>query len=258
MRLNGKKAVVTGGSRGIGAAVAIALAEAGADVVIGARDGNVARQAAARMSGAAGRADAVTAEVLDVTDEKSVARFEQAARARLGDVDVLVNNAGTASSAPVTRLDLAEWRRLLDVNATGTFLVTRAFLPGMLERGRGRIVNVASTAGLEGGKYIAAYAASKHAVLGFTRSVAAEVAGRGITVNAVCPGFVDTDLTRESVERIMDRTGASEADARAQLAAASPGGVLLAPADVARAVLALCGENAGDVNGQAIVVEPST
>jgi NAD(P)-dependent dehydrogenase (short-subunit alcohol dehydrogenase family) len=155
----------------------------------------------------------------------------------------------------VTKLTLEEWNRLFAVNATGTFLCTRAFLPGMLERGRGRIVNVASVAALAGARYIAAYASSKHAVLGFTRCAAAEVAARGVTVNAVCPGYVDTSMTAESVARIARETGRTEAEARGSLLATNPQGRLIEPDEVAHAVLALCAEESRGINGQAIVID---
>ena len=219
--------VVTGGRRGIGAAIAARFAAAGDDVV------------------ALGRDDC------DVTDEDSVA----ALFAGVGAVDVLVNSAGVATSAPVARTSLDEWRAHVDVNATGVFLCTRAALPGMLERGGGRIVTVASTAGVVGARYTAAYAASKHAAVGFTRAVAAEVAGTGVTANAVCPTFVRTDLTRGSVRRIAETTGRSEADAEAALAGASPLGRLLEPDGVAFAVAFLAAPEAAAINGQTLLID---
>jgi len=222
-----RRVVVTGGTRGIGAAIAARFTAAGDDVI------------------AVGRARC------DVTDEAAVtALFEG-----LGPVDVLVNNAGVASSAPLERTTLPDWREQLDVNATGAFLCTRAALPGMAERGTGRIVTVASTAGLVGAKYTAAYTASKHAAVGLTRAVAAEVAGTGVTANAVCPAFVRTDMTGESIRRIVERTGRSEADAEAALAAATPLGRLLEPDEVAFAVAFLAAPEAGAINGQTLILD---
>jgi NAD(P)-dependent dehydrogenase (short-subunit alcohol dehydrogenase family) len=219
--------VITGGTRGIGRAVVERFAEAGEHVV------------------ALGR------ETCDVTDEAAVA----AAFERIGRVDVLVNNAGVSSSAPLARTSLDDWRAQMDVNATGAFLCTRAVLSGMLERGSGRIVTVASTAGRSGARYTAAYTASKHAAVGLMRAVAAEVAGTGVTANAVCPGFVRTDMTRRSVERIASVTGRSEADAETALAEASPLGRLLEPREVAFAVGFLAAAEAGAINGQTLILD---
>jgi NAD(P)-dependent dehydrogenase (short-subunit alcohol dehydrogenase family) len=219
--------VVTGGTRGIGRAVAERFGAEGDEVV------------------ALGRADC------DVTDESQVAEtFE-----RIGPVDVLVNNAGVSASADLARTTLEDWRAQIEVNATGAFLCTRAVLGAMRERDRGRIVTVASTAGLEGAKYTAAYTASKHAAVGLMRAVAAEVAGSGVTANAVCPAFVDTDMTFESVERIVARTGRSGAEAQAALAATTPLGRLLAPEEVAFAVAFLAAPEAGAINGQTLVLD---
>ncbi|UJW32869.1 SDR family oxidoreductase [Saccharothrix sp. AJ9571] len=219
--------VVTGGTRGIGAAIAARFREAGDQVV------------------APGRADC------DVTDEAAVTAFFAA----LGPVDVLVNNAGISTSAPLARTSLADWQAQHEVNATGAFLCTRAVLPGMRERDSGRIVTVASTAGHAGFKYTAGYTASKHAAVGLTRAVAAEVAGTGVTSNAVCPAFVRTDMTRTSIARISGSTGRDEAEAEAALAAASPLGRLLEPEEVAFAVAFLAAPEAAVVNGQTIVLD---
>jgi NAD(P)-dependent dehydrogenase (short-subunit alcohol dehydrogenase family) len=219
--------VVTGGTRGIGRAVAERFEAAGERVV------------------ALGSADC------DVTDEAAVA----AAFERFGRVDVLVNNAGVSASAPLPRTTLEDWRSQIDVNATGAFLCTRAALPGMLERDSGRVVTVASTAGRAGARYTAAYTASKHAAVGLMRAVAAEVAGTGVTANAVCPAFVRTDMTARSVERIVSRTGRGEAEAEAALARAAPLGRLLEPAEVAFAVAFLAAAEAGAVNGQTLILD---
>ena len=219
--------VVTGGTRGIGAAIA------------------------RRFEAAGDRVLAIGRTACDVTDEAAVTAYFTSA----GEVDVLVNNAGAATSAPLRRTSLADWRRLLDVNATGAFLCTRAVLPGMLERGRGRIVTVASTAGLAGARYTAAYTASKHAAVGLTRAVAAEVAATGVTANAVCPTFVRTDLTMESAARIAATTGRTVEQAEAALAATSPLGRLMEPDEVALAVAFLAAEQASAINGQTLVLD---
>jgi NAD(P)-dependent dehydrogenase (short-subunit alcohol dehydrogenase family) len=219
--------VVTGGTRGIGRAVADRFAAAGEQVVALGRD------------------------ACDVTDEAAVtAAFE-----RIGPVDVLVNNAGVSASAPLPRTSLDDWRAQMDVNATGAFLCTRAALPGMLERGGGRVVTVASIAGRAGARYTAAYTASKHAAVGLMRAVAAEVAGTGVTANAVCPAFVRTDMTRRSVERIVAATGRDDAAAEAALADASPLGRLLEPDEVAFAVAFLAAAEAGAINGQTLILD---
>jgi NAD(P)-dependent dehydrogenase (short-subunit alcohol dehydrogenase family)/enamine deaminase RidA (YjgF/YER057c/UK114 family) len=246
----GKLAVVTGAGRGIGAASARALAEAGCRVVLAARSREQLERQAAELV-ASGHA--ATAIVCDVTDEASVTALAADA-ARLGPVAVLVNNAGAAESMPLAKTSLDAWNRLLAVNATGVFLCTRAFLPGMLERKWGRIVNVASTAGLRGGKYFAAYAASKHALMGLTRSVAAEVAGSGVTVNAVCPNFVDTAMTAEAVERIMTRTGRTREGALAAALDSAGQRRLITPAEVSAAVVAFATDTDGR-NGEFTVLE---
>jgi NAD(P)-dependent dehydrogenase (short-subunit alcohol dehydrogenase family) len=219
--------VVTGGTRGIGAAVAKRFTDLGDRVV------------------ALGRADC------DVTDETAVA----AVFGGLGEVDVLVNNAGISSSAPLAKTSVAAWQSQMDVNATGAFLCTRAVLPGMLARDRGRIVTVASTAGRAGQAYTAAYSASKHAVVGLTRAVAAEVAGTGVTANAVCPTFVRTDMTAKNVERIAKITGRSTEDSESVITSLSPLGRLLEPDEVAFAVVFLAAREAAAINGQTIVLD---
>ena len=219
--------VVTGGTRGIGAAIAARFRSFG-DTVL-----------------APGRADC------DVTSEEAVAAYFASA----GPVDVLVNNAGISSSAPVSRTSLTDWRSQFEVNATGAFLCTRAVLDGMRSRDSGRIVTVASTASHVGYRYTAGYTASKHAAVGFMRAVAAELAGTGVTANAVCPAFVRTDMTATSVERIVSRSGRSTSDAEAALAAASPLGRLLEPFEVAFAVSFLAAPEAAAINGQTLVLD---
>ena len=232
-------------------AVARALVEAGAAVVVAARTPRNIEAVATELSAAGGRAWAVSC---DVTDPANVEALARAAERHLGHVDSLVNNAGVSHSAPLQKITLEDWNRILTVNATGTFLCTQAFLPGMLERRWGRVVNIASVAGLGGGKYIAAYSSSKHAVIGFTRSVAAEVAGTGVTVNAVCPGYVDTDMTRESVARIAAKTKLSpEAALRAALETTGQRR-LISPVDVAEAVVKLCEDAGREQNGETVVI----
>jgi NAD(P)-dependent dehydrogenase (short-subunit alcohol dehydrogenase family) len=188
---------------------------------------------------------------LDVTDEAAVLAFFE----RVGRVDVLVNNAGLAVGAPLARTTLDDWRAHLDVNATGAFLCTRAVLGGMIERGDGRIVTVASVAGLVGARYTAAYTASKHAAVGLMRATAAEVGGTGVTSNAVCPAYVDTDMTKRTVENIMDKTGRSAAEAQTALEKMTPLDRLLKPSEVAAAVAFLASPEAAAINGQTLVLD---
>lgn len=240
--LTGKHALVTGGGSGIGLAVARALAGAGARVTITGR--NEERLAAAAQEIGAAYA------VMDVTSAASVsAGFAQA-----GAADILVNNAGQALSAPFAKTSTELWQRMMDVNLGGTFHCTQAALPFMLAKGWGRVINVASTAGLAGYRYVAAYCAAKHGVIGLTRALALEVATRGVTVNAVCPGFTDTGIVRDAVANIVAKTGRSEAEARAELAAGNPQQRLVQPEEVAGTVLWLCAMQSGAINGQSIAV----
>jgi NAD(P)-dependent dehydrogenase (short-subunit alcohol dehydrogenase family) len=231
--------VVTGGAKGIGRATVDRFTALGDRVVALGRDE------------AALGALQVETHVCDVTDEAAVTHV----LGGLGAVDVLVNNAGMGESAPLHQTSLESWQRHLDVNATGAFLCMRALVPGMRERRSGAIVTVASTAGRAGVPYTAAYTASKHAVIGLTRAVAAELAGTGVRVNAVCPTFVRTEMTDRSIAHIVQRTGRSAEQAQAALAAASPLGRLLEPAEVADAIVHLASPAAAAINGQAWVLD---
>ncbi len=252
MRLKERKAVVTGGGRGIGAAVATELAREGCEVVVAARTLPQLEEVVEVITSEGGKAYAVEC---DVTDPDSVASLAMRSKELMGSVHILVNNAGIASSAPLRNLSLKEWNRILSVNTTGTYLCTQAMLPEMVAQKWGRVLNVASVAGQVGGKYISAYSSSKHAVIGFTRCIALEVAPKGVTVNAVCPSYVDTPLTDETVERIKEKTGLSEEGAVASLTAVNPQNRLIEPDEVAYLVVSLCDHRARGINGQAISID---
>ncbi|MFL6660559.1 MAG: SDR family NAD(P)-dependent oxidoreductase [Rhizobacter sp.] len=246
--MRGRHALVTGAARGIGEAIARTLAAEGATLTLLGRRREPLARLASELRGTHGIV------VADVSDAAQVqAAFEQA-RAERGPVAILVNNAGAAESAPFAKTSLELWQRMLAVNLTGTFICTQAALPDMLAAGHGRIVNVASTAGLRGYAYVAAYVAAKHGVVGLTRALALEVAKKGVTVNAVCPGYTETDILRESIANVVAKTGRSEADARAELAKGNPQGRIVQPEEVADAVRWLCGDAASAVTGQAISV----
>jgi NAD(P)-dependent dehydrogenase (short-subunit alcohol dehydrogenase family) len=240
---------VTGGGRGIGRACALALAARGAAVAVGARSKAEVEAVAREVAAAGGKAHAVA---LDVTSPESVGAAVADAEKALGPIAILVNNAGIAPSASFDRTDLELWNRTLGVNATGTFLVTRAVMSGMLARGWGRVVNVASIAGKVGFSYVSAYCASKHAVIGLTRALAHEVARKGVTVNAVCPGYVDTQMTKEAVDRIVTKTGLAEDKARGHLEGTSPQGRMMTAEEVASLVAFLAEPAQAGINGQSI------
>jgi NAD(P)-dependent dehydrogenase (short-subunit alcohol dehydrogenase family) len=249
-RLQGRHAVVTGGGRGIGAAIARALAEQGARITLmGRTPATLEREAAGLRA-----LTEVHCQTVDVADAGSVESAFIAAADALGPVAILVNNAGQAASAPFGRTDPALWQQMLDVNLTGTYLGIRAALPGMLDLGWGRIVNIASTASLRGYAYVSAYCAAKHAVLGLTRSLALELARKPVTINAVCPGYTETDIVRDTLANIQAKTGRSAAEAEAELVKHNPQGRFVQPEEVANAVLWLCQPGSEAVTGQAISV----
>ena len=241
MTLTGKRVLITGGGSGAGADLARGFAEAGAEVVI------AGRRAAALARVAAGFPGMRTVQA-DVTDEASV----QAMFAAAGPCDIVIANAGAADSAPLHRTTLAQWNAMLAVNLTGTFLTLRDGLTQM--QGWGRLISVASTAGLKGYAKIAPYAAAKHGVIGLTRCLALEIARRPITVNAICPGFLDTEMTDRSIAVIVEKTGRTPDAARAALEGLNPQNRLFAPAEVTAAALWLCGPGSDGVNGQAIAI----
>jgi len=251
--LDGRGAVVTGGGRGIGAAIAAALGDAGASVVVTARTLSEIESVAAALRSRGGRAWAVAC---DVSDDAAVRTLAARAIEHAGTVDILVNAAGDGGSAPFERITLADWRGMLEAHATGTFLTTREFLPAMRERGFGRVVNIASVAGLEGARYIAHYCAAKHAVVGFTRAVATELEGLGVTINALCPGYVDTPMTARTIANVVAHTGRTPEAALATVLASAKQERLLTTSEVAAAALHLCSPAASTMNGRAIVLSP--
>jgi NAD(P)-dependent dehydrogenase (short-subunit alcohol dehydrogenase family) len=249
-RLSGRHALVTGAAGGIGAAIVLALAREGAAVTLAGRR----RDALERLRQSLPGPDRHGVAVFDVTDEDAVSRaFAESEYAR-GPLDVLLANAGAAPSAPFGRTDRTMWDATLALNLTGVFHCLKAAVPGMQQRGRGRIVAVASTAGLVGYPYVSAYVAAKHGVVGLVRALALELATSGVTVNAVCPGFTDTPLIAGAVDTIVAKTGRTAEDARRTLARSNPQGRLVTPAEVADAVLWLAGDGASAVTGQAIAV----
>ncbi|HEX9918530.1 MAG TPA: 3-oxoacyl-ACP reductase FabG [Pyrinomonadaceae bacterium] len=254
MKLEGKIALITGGGRGIGRAVALAFAREGASIAVVARTSVEVERVAAELKGECGVR--TLHATCDVADAQSVARaFAVVAETFGRGADILVNNAGIAESAPLAKTDDEMWRRHIEINLSGTFYCTRAALPAMTEAGWGRVINVASVAGKTGAPYIAAYAASKHGVLGLTRSAALEVARKGVTVNAICPGYVDTDMTTRALLNIEATTGRSAAQSLEAITAASPQRRLIEPEEVAALALLLASEDGRGITGQAINVD---
>jgi NAD(P)-dependent dehydrogenase (short-subunit alcohol dehydrogenase family) len=247
--LAGKHALVTGGSRGIGAAVAALLLAHGARVSVLSRT-----KPAANADAAQEKSQDLNYIIADVTNSTDVSRAFADARSRFGSINILVNNAGQAVSAPFLKTDLALWRSMTAINLDGTFFCSQAALPDMLEARWGRIVNIASTAGLIGYAYVSAYCAAKHAVVGFTRALALEVASKGVTVNAVCPGYTETDMVKDAINNIVAKTGRSREQALADLVARNPQKRLIQPEEVANAVAWLCLPGSEAVTGQTIAV----
>lgn len=242
-----RHALVTGGSSGIGRAIALDLAATGMQVTIcGRREGPLAKVAA--------EAPDIFPAVADITDEQSVAELYDTAQAARGPIDVVVANAGIASSAPAHRTTLDEWNRILTTNLTGAFLTVRPALKGMAKRKAGRVVFIASVAGLQGAAYVAPYVASKHGVVGLSRALAAELLMSGVTVNAICPGYVATEMLEDSIRRVMETTGRSEEEARRGFAEFNPNHRLVTPQEVSAAAMWLISDAAISVTGQAIPV----
>jgi 3-hydroxybutyrate dehydrogenase len=256
MTLRGRRALVTGGGRGIGRATALGLARAGVDVAVAARTRAEVETVAEEVRALGVRAVALTADVGRSEDVSAV--FRGASERLAGGIDILVNGAGIAPTAPLVKTPDELWHEVMAVNLSGVFYATRAALPGMVERGFGRIVNIASIAGKSGMPYVAAYTASKHGVLGLTRVAALEVAAKGVTVNAVCPGYVDTPMTDAGIASIVAKTGQKPEDIRRRLEEMSPQKRMVTAEEVAALVIFLCGDDARGITGQAMNVDGGT
>ncbi|MEW5852453.1 MAG: SDR family NAD(P)-dependent oxidoreductase [Myxococcota bacterium] len=249
---NARTALITGGGRGIGRACALQLARAGCRVAVLARSLDEVDEVASIIHEGGGKA---LSAVCDVTNEDSITAAVEACTRRLGPVDILVNNAGQAHSVPLLKMSVEDWQRMINVNLTGTFLVTRAVLPSMVERGFGRVINIASTAGLTGYRYTTHYCASKHGVVGLTRALALEVASKGVTVNAVCPGWVETEMLQDTVRNISKKTGRGEENARETLLADIPTHRFVKPEAVAAMVAYVASDDARDLTGTTLTID---
>ncbi len=242
-----KHIVITGGGSGIGAAIAERVAKMGARITLMGRNEE-------RLQTKATTLPQAVAIPVDITDPNQVKQAFDTAIQQFGSVDILINNAGVAKSASFLKIDSTDWNEMLAVNLTGAFLCTQASLPGMKKQQWGRIIFIASTAGLKGYPYVAAYCAAKHGVIGMTRALALETARLGITVNAICPGYTETDIVQNSISNIVNKTGRSFEEARAELVAGNPQKRLIQPDEIANTVAWLCHENSGSITGQAIAV----
>ena len=252
MLLNGKTALITGGGRGIGREIALTFARQGAHIAVAARTAEQVEQVAREIGNNA------IALVCDVSDSENVTRMFSDLRERLGDADILVNNAGIAESATFVNTTDELWHRHLSINLSGTFYCTRAALPAMLKKRWGRVINVASIAAKTGAPYVSAYTASKHGVLGLTRTLALEVATTGITVNAICPGYVETDMVSRGIDQITKKTGRTAEEALDALKKMSPQNRLVTPEEVAALALLLASDEGRGINGQGINIDGGT
>lgn len=247
MTIGNKHAVVTGGGTGVGAAIAADLARAGATVtILGRREEPLIKLASTSPN--------IEWASADVTNAKTLQQALSAAREKSGRIDIVIANAGAATSKPFAQLNADDMQAMLDVNLMGVFNTFQAVLPDMIESGWGRMIAVASTAGLKGYGYVSHYCAAKHAVVGMIKSLSLELARKGITVNAVCPSYVNTDMTAQTIANIMQKTQMSEAESVASLVAANPQRRLITPDEVADTVTWLCGEGASAINGQAVSI----
>lgn len=245
-------AIVTGGGSGIGAAIAEALAQRGAKISLIGRNAERLQTTAQRIHSAYGVKTAI--QTADITDETTIKAAIGRLRDTAGPPSILINNAGMGVSAPFLKSDAAFWRKVINTDLIGAVFCAQAVLPAMLEVKWGRIINVASTAGLAGYAYITAYCAAKHGLVGLTRALAMETARTGVTVNAVCPSYVDTEMTNNTIENIVQKTGRSREEALSSLTSQNPQGRLIHPLEVADAVVWLCGDNSGSITGQSIAI----